>query len=112
MAGIPDGRAATADLDEEQMTQITGSDWSPGAPAPAAGGFPKTEADHLTVPGNRTFGSVPSAELTRVLISAGVPVTTAMGRHEVASIYERYIAAIGKAGWDQAVNAWLQGVTA
>lgn len=87
--------------------QITSS-FQPGAPAPAAGGWPKTDADQLPVPGGRKFGEVPNGEIARLLIAADVPgIDHAMGRGEIAEAYAKHLRCIADAAGAAAVNAWL-----
>jgi hypothetical protein len=91
---------------------ITGTaeiDLPPGAPAPLSPSRALTSHDKLPVFGGKLLADVPSAELTRWFIGAGVAgVSHEQGRAQNAEAYANHIARIHTVAGDRAVAEWLQ----
>jgi hypothetical protein len=74
---------------------------NPGVP-------PRTYHDSLPIPGGRFLGDVPSDELSRTLIRAGVPgVSASNGRGVNADAYAAFLSQISAEAGNRAIAEWL-----
>jgi hypothetical protein len=85
-------------------------DPNPGAPHRSTG--PKwspTPNDGLLLPSGKTVGAADSETLRSEFSRLSVPgFNHSLGRNAAIELYANHLAAIGKAGADAAVAAWLQ----
>lgn len=70
--------------------------------------IPRTEHDHLPLPGGRKVGEVPSAELLRILAANNVAgVSAEHGRSKNIDLYALHVQRIRSEGATLALDTWL-----